>query len=57
MLSKGGVPGRYSAHEQCLGAYSKNYGCEDCVWLKWYGQIHGLPDIHPYDFKKFLEND
>ena len=55
MLSRAGVPGRYPGHEKCMDAYSKNYGCEDCVWLKWHGDLHGYPDIHPSDFKKYLE--
>ena len=55
MMSPGGVPGRYPGHEKCMDAYSKNYGCDDCVWLKWFGEIHGYPDIHPSDFRKHLE--
>ena len=55
MMSNAGVPGRYPGHERCMDAYSKNYGCEDCVWLKWHGEIHGYPDIHPSDYKKHLE--
>lgn len=55
MMSQAGVPGRYPGHEKCMDAYSKNYGCEDCVWLKWHGELHGYPDIHPSDFKKYLE--
>ena len=55
MISKGGVPGRYGGHDKCMDAYSKNYGCESCVWFKWHGQLLGYPDINPYDFKKHLE--
>ena len=55
MMSRAGVPGRYPGHERCMNAYSNNYGCEDCVWLKWHGELHGYPDIHPADFKKYLE--
>ena len=51
-MSADGVPGRYGGHDRCLDAYSKNYGCDDCVWLKWHGELHGFPDINPYDFKK-----
>ena len=47
MMSRAGVPGRYPGHERCMSAYSNNYGCEDCVWLKWHGELHGYPDIHP----------
>ena len=55
MMSRAGVPGRYPGHERCMNAYSNNYGCEDCVWLKWHGELHGYPDIHPADFRKHLE--
>ena len=55
MMSSAGVPGRYPGHEKCMNAYSNNYGCNDCIWLKWFGEIHGYPDIHPADFKKYLE--
>ena len=55
MMSKTGIPGRYGGHERCLDAYSKNYGCADCVWLKWNGEIHGFPDINPHDYEKYLD--
>ena len=55
MMSVSGVPGRYGGCDRCMSAYSKNYGCDDCVWLKWHGDLHGYPDIHPSDFKKYLE--
>ena len=55
MMSIAGVPGRYPGHEKCMNAYSNNYGCDDCIWLKWFGEIHGYPDINPADFKKYLE--
>ena len=55
MMSVRGVPGRYGGCDRCMEAYSKNYGCDDCVWLKWHGKLHGYPDIHPSDFKKYLE--
>ena len=57
MLETSGVPGRFGGHDKCLNAYSKNYGCDACVWLKWYGELHGLPDIHPQDFRKYLDPD
>ena len=55
MLSTAGVAGQYGGHEKCLNAYSKNYGCEGCIWLKWYGDLYGFPDVHPCDFKKHLD--
>ena len=55
MMSRAGVPGRYPGCERCMEAYSKNYGCDSCVWLKWHGEPHGYPDIHPADYKKYLE--
>ena len=55
MLSESGVPGRYGGHDRCLDAYSKNYGCDACVWLKWHGNLHGFPDINPHDYRKYLE--
>ena len=54
ILDTGGVPARYGGHDHCLKGHSKNYGCEACVWLKWYGELYGLPDINPQDFKKYL---
>ena len=55
MMSSEGVPGHYGGHDHCLNAYSKNYGCESCIWLKWHGNLHGFPDIHPGDYKKYLD--
>ena len=55
MMSIGGVPGRYGGCDRCTEAYSKNYGCDDCVWLKWHGDLHGYPDIHPCNLKKYLK--
>ena len=55
MMSSGEVPGCYGGHDRCLNAYSKNYGCEACIWLKWFGQLHGFPDINPGDYKKYLD--
>ena len=43
------VPGR------CFEVDYKNYGCDDCVWLKWHGDLHGYPDINPWEFKKYLD--
>ena len=54
-MSSSGAPSRYGGHDHCLNAYSKNYGCNDCVWFKWNGELYGFPDIHPQDFKKYLD--
>ena len=55
MMSEYGAPGRYGGHERCLNGNSKNYGCDSCVWLKWFGDLHGFPDINPWDYKQYLE--
>ena len=58
MISNVGVPGKYGGCERCMREYySKNYGCDgECLWLKWHGELHGYPDINPWDFKKYLES-
>ena len=45
----------------CIGCFSvdnENYGCDKCTWLKWWlkwhGDRHGLPDIHPSIYRKYL---
>ena len=38
----------------CFRIDHKNYGCESCVWIKWYGQLHGYPDMNPYSYEKYL---
>lgn len=48
------VPGRYGGCERCFDVENKNYGCPDCVWLKWHGDLHGYPDVNPWSFKKYL---
>ena len=53
-MARAGVPGWYGGHERCFSIDNDNYGCEDCVWLKWHGDVHGYPDINPWDFKKYL---
>ena len=57
MMSRHGLPGHYGGHERCINAYSKNYGCESCIWFKWNGELYGLPDINPHDYKKYLDPD
>ena len=55
MMSKYGAPSRYGGHDRCMNGSSNNYGCDSCVWFKWFGELHGFPDINPWDFKKYLE--
>jgi hypothetical protein len=38
IASESGVPSRYNTHEYCMRIEYKNYGCEDCIWLKWWGE-------------------
>ena len=39
----------------CFRIDHKNYGCPSCVWLKWYGGLHGYPDINPRNYKVYLD--
>ena len=55
IMSRSGVPGRYGGHERCFSIDNDNYGCEDWVWLKWHGSLHGYPDINPWDLRKYLD--
>ena len=57
MMSRHGLPGHYGGHERCINAYSKNYGCESCIWFKWNGELYGLLDINPHEYKKYLDPD
>ena len=38
----------------CMRIDYEKYGCESCVWIKCFGDLHGYPDVDPYDFKKYL---
>ena len=38
----------------CMRIDYEKYGCESCVWIKCFGDLHGYPDLDPYDFKKYL---
>ena len=55
MMSEAGLPGRYGGYDRCVNAYSKNYGCERCIWYKWNGELYGLPDIDPQVYRKFID--
>ena len=43
---------------KCFSVDNENYGCDKCTWLKWWfkwhGDRHGLPDIHPSKYRKYL---
>ena len=43
---------------KCFSVDNENYGCRECVWLKWWlkwhGELHGFPDIGPWIYKKYL---
>ena len=43
---------------RCFSVDNENYGCEKCTWLKWWfkwhGDRHGLPDMHPSIYRKYL---
>ena len=43
---------------KCFSVDNENYGCRDCVWLKWWykchGETHGFPDIEAWTYKKYL---
>ena len=43
---------------KCFSVENENYGCDKCTWLKWWfkwhGVRHGLPDIHPSNYSKYL---
>ena len=51
--SHAGVPHQLGqTHEYCMRIEYVNYGCEDCKWYKKWGELHGYPDINPWDFKE-----
>ena len=37
----------------CMRIDYERYGCDSCVWIKCFGELHGYPDRNPYDYKKF----
>ena len=39
-------------HDRCKAIEYDRYGCEDCIWMKHFGTLHGYPDINPWDFKQ-----
>ena len=41
----------------CFRIDYERYGCESCVWIKCFGDLHGYPDSNPYHYKKYLEEN
>ena len=44
--------------ERCFSVENENYGCDKCVWLKWWykwhGETHGYPDMDTKIYQKYL---
>ena len=38
----------------CMRIEYERYGCDSCVWIKCFGELHGYPDIAPHDYKEYL---
>jgi hypothetical protein len=38
----------------CMRIDYEKYGCESCIWIICFGNLHGYPDVDPYDFQKYL---
>ena len=55
IVSKDGVPSRYGTHDYCMRIDHPNYGCEECVWYKWWGELHGYPDTSPWQYKQHVD--
>ena len=49
---------RFAGCERCFSVDNENYGCDDCVWLKWWykwhGETHGFPDVNTKTFQRYL---
>ena len=41
----------------CYRIDYEKYGCESCVWMKCFGELHGYPDLNPYNFRKYLDGN
>ena len=44
-------------HERCMAVEYERYGCESCIWLKCHGDLHGYPDINPWDYRQYKLSD
>jgi hypothetical protein len=38
----------------CMRIDYEKYGCDSCVWINCFGELHGFPDIAPHDYKDHL---
>ena len=38
----------------CMRIDCDNYGCDSCVSIKHFGELHGYPDVNPSDYTKHL---
>ena len=38
----------------CMRIEYEKYGCDSCVWIKCFGELHGYPDVAPHDYRKHL---
>ena len=38
----------------CMRIDYEKYGCDSCVWIKCFGELHGYPDVAPHDYKDYL---
>ena len=41
----------------CFRIDYEKYGCESCVWIKCYGELHGFPDLNPYHYRKYIDGN
>ena len=41
----------------CYRIDYEKYGCESCVWIKCFGELHGFPDINPYHYRKYQDGN
>ena len=39
--------------DYCMRIEYERYGCDSCVWIKCFGELHGYPDINPYQYHKY----
>ena len=48
----------FAGCERCFSVDNENYGCDACVWLKWWykwhGDTHGFPDMDTKTYQKYL---
>jgi hypothetical protein len=48
----------FAGCDRCFSVDNENYGCDTCVWLKWWykwhGDTHGFPDISTKTYQRYL---